>query len=133
MRKDISNMSMFAGLEVPVSNGVVDPDFVPNESEMMRVLSEVFSVDPVSGLPKGALSYYLAPDANPQVRAWLENNLLKPRAISVGSSVEGVTDDMIAEMQRRPNESNFDYAKRMRGIFDDCTKFIKEHKDDKNE
>ena len=133
MRKDISNMSMFAGLSVPASNGVVDPDFVPNESEMMRVLSEVFSVDPVSGLPKGALSYYLSPDGNPQVKAWLENNLLKPRAISVGSSIEGVTDDMIEEMQRLPNESNFDYAKRMRGIFDDCAKFIKEHKYDKNE
>ena len=133
MKKDISNMSMFAGLEVPASNGVVDPDFVPNESEMMRVLSEIFSVDPVSGLPKGALSYYLSPESNPQIKTWLENNLLKPRAASVGSSVEGVTDDMIAEMQRLPNESNFDYATRLRGIFDDCAKTIQDFKGKKNE
>lgn len=77
-------------LDFNVVNDVVDPEFVPTESELNNILKEIFSVDPVSGLPVGDLAYYLSPNGNPQVKEWLETNLLKPRAASVGSSIEGV-------------------------------------------
>ena len=77
-------------LDFNVVNDVVDPEFVPTESELNNILKEIFSVDPVIGLPVGDLAYYLSPNGNPQVKEWLETNLLKPRAASVGSSIEGV-------------------------------------------
>ena len=133
MFKDISNMSMFAGLSVPVNNGVVDPEYVPNESDLMNILKEIFAVDPVSGLPKGDIAYYLSPNGNPQVKLWLENNLLKPRAVSIGSSVKGVSDDLIAECQRGTNESGHDYAIRMKSIFDSAVEEINKTKVNNNE
>ena len=97
MFNNISNMSMFAGCEPVQHNGVIDPEYIPTDSDMDRILKEIYSVDENSGLPIGDLAFYLSPDGNPQIKAWLENNLLKPRAAARGTSVDGVTDDMIAE------------------------------------
>lgn len=96
-------------------------------------MKEIFSVDEVSGLPKGDMAYYLSPDGNPQVKAWLENNLLKPRAIKQGSSIEGVTDDMLEEFSKRSDESSFDYQVRLRSIYDDAVATIQKSKENANE
>lgn len=129
MYRDISNMSMFAGCEPVFNNGVIDPEYVPTDSEMDRILKEIYSVDENSGLPKGDLSYYLSPDGNPQVKAWLENNLLKPRAAARGTSVDGVTDDMLAEFAKGSNETAEDYTMRLKKIYDDTTAEIQKFKD----
>lgn len=100
---------------------------VQEPSELDSILNEVFSVDPVSGFPKGDLAYYLSKDGNPMVKDWLEKNLLMPRA-SKGQSLEGVTDDLLAEMQRGSNESIEDYSLRLRGIYDDSVKIIEDLK-----
>lgn len=128
MIRDISNMSMFQGLEPVEHNFVVDPEYVPTDSEFDRILKEIYSVDENTGLPKGDLLYYLSPDGNPQVKAWLENNLLKPRAAKAGTSVEGVTDDMLAEYSKGSDESPSAYVERMRGIYESTTKEILEYK-----
>lgn len=133
MFKDVSNMSMFAGCESVNHNGVVDPEYVPTDSDMDRILKEIYSVDENSGLPTGDLAYYLSPDGNPQVKAWLENNLLKPRAAARGTSIEGVTDDMIAEYSKGSNETAEDYTLRLRKIYDDTTAEIQKFKDSQHE
>lgn len=126
-------MSMFVGVQQTTTNDVVDPEFVPTDSELENILKEIFSVDEVSGLPKGDMAYYLSPDGNPQVKAWLENNLLKPRAIKQGSSIEGVTDDMLEEFSKRSDESSFDYQVRLRSIYDDAVATIQKSKENANE
>ena len=113
MKRDISNMSMFEGCDPIYINPVVDPEYVPVEDDMQRILREIYSVDEKTGLPQGDLAYYLSPDGNPQVKDWLVNNLLKPRAISQGSSVEGVTDDMLAEYAKGRDESADAYRQRL--------------------
>ena len=133
MNIDISNMSMFAGCDPVKHNGVVDPEYIPTDSDMDRILAEIYSVDENSGLPKGDLAYYLSPNGNPQVKAWLENNLLKPRAAALGTSVEGVTDDMIAEYAKGSNETAEDYTARLKKIYDDTTAEIQKFKDSQHE
>lgn len=133
MFNNIANMSMFAGCEPVEHNGVVDPEYVPTDSDMDRILKEIYSVDEKSGLPVGDLAFYLSPDGNPQVKAWLENNLLKPRAASRGTSVEGVTDDMIAEFAKGSNETAEDYTARLKKIYDDTTAEIQKFKDSQHE
>lgn len=133
MKRDISNMSMFQGLTPLTHNDVVDPEFVPTDTEMDNILKEIFSVDERTGLPNGDLAYYLSPDGNPQIKQWLENNLLKARAARVGSSVEGVTDDMLAEFAKQKDESSVDYAIRLRGIYDSATKEIEDFKASQHE
>lgn len=133
MKKNIKNLSMFVGLSDVKNNDVVDPDYVPTDSDMDRILREIYSVDEKTGLPQGDLAYYLSPDGNPQVKSWLENNLLKPRAVNNGTSVDGVTDDMLAEYQKMPNESVYDYATRLRGIYDSALEEIKKFKESAHE
>lgn len=94
------------------------PEYVMSDSDLQRVLNEIFSVDEVSGLPKGDIAYFLSKDGNPQVKAWLESNLLSPRAKESGTSIDGVTDDFIAEYARNDGESIADYSIRLRGYFD---------------
>lgn len=101
------------------------PEFEPEpkpelvQSDLDSVLNEIFSVDENTGLPKGDLQYYLSKDGNPAVKEWLELNLLQPRAKSNGSSIEGVTDDLIAEMTRSSDETFEDYASRLAAIRDE--------------
>ena len=134
MKRDISNMSMFEGCDPIYVTPVVDPDYVPVEDDMQRILREIYSVDENTGLPQGDLAYYLSPDGNPQVKDWLVNNLLKPRAISQGSSVEGVTDDMLAEYAKGRDESADDYRQRLSDIhaqaLADIEKFKAENHDE---
>lgn len=89
-----------------------DP-YVEDNSEIARVLREIFAPDEKSGLPQGEIAYYLSPDGNPQIKEWLTNNLLKSRGFSVGPSTDGVTDDMLAEFSRNPNESLDSYRERI--------------------
>lgn len=128
MKRNISNMSMYQGCSFVTSCSVVDPEYVPTDSEMDRIFKEIFSVDENSGLPKGDLAYYLSSDGNPQVKAWLENNLLKPRAAATGTTLEGVTDDMLAEFARGSKESPEDYATRLKGIYDKSVADIEKYK-----
>ena len=131
MRRD-KNLLPF-GITLVETNDVVDPEYVPSTSQLDEILKDIFSVDPDSGLPRGDLAYYLSPDGNPTVKAWLENNLLKPRAKSVGTSIEGVTDDMLAEYSRGKDESVSDYAARLRSISDSASAEIEKLKNPSNE
>lgn len=98
------------------------------DSPIGAVLQEIFSVDPVSGLPKGDIAYFLSKDGNPQVKAWLETNLLQPRR-QVAVKPEGVTHELIAEFSRQPGESNLDYASRLASIRDEAMENIRKYKD----
>lgn len=92
---------------------IPDEPFVEDNSEIASVLREIFAVDERSGLPQGEIAYYLSPDGNPQIKDWLMNNLLRARGSNVGPSTEGVTDDMLAEFSRQPNESLDSYRERI--------------------
>lgn len=131
MRRNVNLLPY--GITMVDNNGVVDPEYVPTTSQIDEILKDIFSVDPDSGLPRGDLAYYLSPDGNPTVKAWLENNLLKPRAARVGSSVDGVTDDMLNEYSRGKDESVVDYAERLRSIYDTATAEIEKLKNPGNE
>lgn len=95
----------------------VDPKPQVDDSELKSVLDEIFSVDPVSGFPRGDIQYYLSADGNPLVKQWLETHLLQPRRVS-SSNPDGVTDDLINEMSRGANESVSDYQSRLMRLYD---------------
>ena len=129
-KSEYIKFSQYVGLD---NDPCLIPDPVPvkSDSDFDRILNEIFSVDPVSGLPMSDIQYYLSPNGNPQVREWLMNNLLKPRAASSGQSLDGVTDDMIHEFSRGVNESLDDYASRLSNIRDEAQKFVDSLKEEK--
>lgn len=106
---------------------IPDEPFVDDNSEIANVLKEIFAVDARTGLPQGEISYYLSPDGNPQIKEWLMNNLLRARNVSVGSSVDGVDDNMLEEFSRRPGESLSDYRCRLYDLGMEAKKFIEDN------
>ena len=120
LRDSGRRLAIFAGIDFDyVSPRPADPAPDIMQTQLKEVLDEIFSVDPISGFPKGDIQYYLSSEGNPQVKQWLENNLLKPR-MSGGSSLEDITDDMRVEFSRSANESISDYQARLMKIYDDA-------------
>ena len=117
--------AVFQGIQQQDYNGSEpDPEYKPSESNLDDIIREIFSVDPISGFPKGDIQYYLSKDGNPDVKRWIENNLLTPRVASGKSTPEGVTDDMIAEMSRQRDESVEAYSLRLQSIYAECQQSI---------
>lgn len=88
--------------------------------ELHQILKEIFSVDPATGLPKGDIAYFLSKDGNPQVKAWLESNLLSPRSANGMQDPAKVSDDLIVEMSRKSDETTEGYASRLMSIYDEA-------------
>ena len=133
MRKDwdtIKKFAAYAALDEVPTNFPKDPYYEMDDTALKHVLDEIFAVDPVTGFPRGDIQYYLSASGNPQVKQWLETNILKPR-MSANSTMQGLSDDLIAEMSQRKNESLEAYTARVRGIYDDALLQIEQLKQPK--
>lgn len=117
---------------VPVE--FVDEDVTPSpESQLDLILNEIFSVDPVSGMPKGDIAYYLGENGNAQVREWIKNNLLQPRSVLTGADPRLISDDLIAEFSRGVDETNEAYAMRLSSIRSEAEENIRKLQESNNE
>lgn len=95
------------------------------ETNLDTILKEIFEVDPISGCPKGDIAYYMSANGNPQVKDWIQCNLLQPRSVLLGSDPSKVSDDLINEFSRRKGESTEDYAARLVSIRTEAEENIK--------
>ena len=122
MRKDwniVKNFAAAQGLDFVETNFPQDPDIEFDASPLKAILDEIFAVDELTGLPKGDIQYYMSANGNPQVKQWLENNILKPRMTS-NTTMDGLTDDMIAEFSQMKDESIDSYRERLTSIYDNA-------------
>lgn len=127
-REVLATHSLYDGLNIMSVEKHEEFEEIVSDSELDRIIREIFTVDENTGLPKGDLAYFLSKDGNPQIKDWLVNNLLMPRSKNSGSSVEGVTDDLIQEFSRRNGEDIVDYSSRLDGYYQDAMRFIDETK-----
>lgn len=106
-----------------VSGDIIDksPDVAePNK----QLLDYIFGKDPVSGHPSGDLSVYLGEKSNPEVKAFIQTNLMQPLIDDKGglnlssdelNKIRGtITDDDIAQFSRNHDETREEYADRIR-------------------
>lgn len=130
MDKDLAlDFAQYAGLCGDVDWDEPEPIAPENTlmtSELKEVLDEIFSVDPVTGNPRGDIQYFLSKDGNPQVKAWLETNLLSPRRSESGYDSKQFDDDIIAEFARNDGESVKDYSARLASLRDEAIKNYEE-------
>lgn len=105
----------------------------------LALLDLIFGIDPTTGLPVGDLSVYLGDKANPEVKFFIESQLLQERkdingvsnlATEVTNQFKTLTDDDIVKFTRNHNESREEYANRLRLYFaDERAKRAQEKKD----
>lgn len=129
MDRDLGlDFAQYAGLcrDVDYDEPVPELENVVMTSQLKEVLDEIFSVDPETGNPRGDIQYFLSKDGNPQVKAWLESNLLAPRRSDTGYNSKQFDDDLIAEFGRNDGESIKDYSARLASLRDEAMKNYEE-------
>lgn len=101
-----------------------EPDVCTTDNQLMDY---IFGLDPVTQLPCGDLAIYLGEKANPEVKQFIELNLLKERVDSKGNIdlpqdvVNGfrsvIKDDDVAAFSRNHGETKEEYADRLKLYF----------------
>lgn len=106
---------------------IVEPSCPEVSDDVRQLLDYIFGTDPNTGLPTGDLAIYLGKDSNPQVRDFIERNLMIENPSNKGSfdlptdvvnrfrSV--ITDDDIAFFSRNGNETREEYSDRLKLYF----------------
>lgn len=121
MKRNLAKyFSHFLGINLATRDELVFQEPEENNDELHQILKEIFSVDPATGLPRGDIAYFLSKDGNPQVKAWLETNLLSPRSANGMQDPAKVSDDLIVEMSRKSDETTEGYATRLMSIYDEA-------------
>lgn len=105
---------------------------VESVDDLKPLLDEIFSCDPVTGMPRGDIAYFLSKDGNPQVKAFIESVLFAQRSDIGMNDPSKIDDDLIVEYSRKDNESVADYAKRLSQFRDTATEQIKKYEFDRD-
>lgn len=96
------------------------------KSKKEELFDFIFSADPVTGVPQGDLAIYLGDKANPEIKAFIQNELMSERSDSsdgmnlpdeVINKFRSLSDDDVALFSRNHNESREEYANRLRLYF----------------
>lgn len=91
-----------------------------------QILDMIYSIDPVSGNPRGDLAIYLNENANPEVRAFVSSMMkegVQDKGLSMPQSMlntlkSTINDDDIAYFAPNDGEDANQYAERLNDFFD---------------
>lgn len=121
MRKDLAiKLAICATLDFNTDiQREEDPVFVLPDSDLDKVLREIFTVDE-NGALKGDISYFMSGNGNPQIKQWIENNLFTSMRSNGGYDPKVTNDDLINEFSRKSDETVSQYSNRMLSLFADA-------------
>lgn len=96
----------------------------------------IYTADPNTGLPSGDIAVFLSEKTNPQVRMFIEQKLMNPRAENPGLSLEQeivnkfgqMSDDDISYFSRNHGESAEEFQDRIRLFMENQKREIAEKK-----
>lgn len=94
------------------------------EKHQNPLLDIIYAIDEVTNLPKGDIALYLGKDTDPDIRKFIEDNLMS-KSSSVNLGTKGVDDDTILQLTRNNGESQSDYASRIKQFIVDNGERIK--------
>lgn len=94
------------------------------EKNQNPLLDIIFALDEVTNLPKGDIALYLGKDTDPDIRKFIEDNLMS-KSSSVNLGTKGVDDDTILQLTRNNGESQSDYASRIKQFIVDNGERVK--------
>lgn len=85
-----------------------------------EILAAIFSLDPLSGCPRGDIAQFMSEDTNPQIAQYIKTRLMQEQT-PVGQAAvnSGLTDDDLLKLERKSGESVGDYVNRVNGFIVD--------------
>ena len=125
----MNNLFLFASRLTPPCDGVVGDVIYKDDSDVKEsneaLLDYIFGLDPNTKLPTGDLSVYLGDKANPEIKAFIQSQLLIDSTESgsshfpteVTNQFKNISDDDIANFSRNHGESREEYGDRLRLYF----------------
>lgn len=102
-------------------------DKVDVKDKNKQILDLIFGLDPITKHPIGDIAMYTSDKVNPEVRMFIEQNLLRDLPNSEGLNLDqdtvnkmntNLTDDDVAKFSRNHGESKEDYALRLKDYFE---------------
>lgn len=112
--EDIKKLRHYANIEKP-SDGFHEIE--ENEDivkEQDAIITEIFAPDPDTGLPSSDLHLVLNKDTRPEIRAYIEQNLMSPRSTSAESPADN--PDVALDLIKDRRENVDQYKQRLLAI-----------------
>lgn len=83
-------------------------------SDVENLFDQIFSLDPDTRLPKGDVLCYMNENTSPQVRQFIQTQLMSDMSsMAENKSFDGLSDDDIVAYSRNHGESISDYRSRI--------------------
>lgn len=112
----------------PVEGVIINP--IPDVVEKNKqLLDSIYSINPTTGLPSGDLAIYLSDKANPEIKSFIETQILHSLDVNsdglsmpnqiINSMKRVIGDDDIAFFSRAHDEQPEEYAERLTNYFND--------------
>lgn len=125
--------NLFRQLEEKDYTVISVPEVVVEDASAENSLFDMmFSVNPLTKLPQGDVSLYLSDKTSPDVKRFIEMQLLSPNNISADAAAEysSLSDDDIAEFTRGSFESISSYRTRVfdilrNDVLSDSKRFVR--------
>lgn len=92
---------------------------VDRKGKDTALLAAIFAIDPITDLPRGDLAQYMSKDTNPQIKQFIQNQLMQENTPVGSSSGLELSDDDLIRYERKAGESVRDYVDRMAGYVRD--------------
>lgn len=113
----------FPAFEIILKPADVKPESVDIKVDASeQILDVIFGVNPFTGLPENDVALYLSDKVDPAIKEFIASQLLQPNP-----EIKGVPDeqaDILFDLIRQPEESQSDYAVRVRGIIDSDQEYL---------
>ena len=107
----------YRGLENREFVEVVGRDLDPGVFDSTKVLfDKIFAVNPVTNLPDGDIAVFMSENTSPEIKAFIQSQLMSPNGQKSDTSYDGLSDDDLSVLSRGADESLTAYASRMRSV-----------------
>lgn len=117
MDKNLSNVGKrylgYRILSMIVSPIIELPDFERDKPHEASLLDSIFAIDERTKLPQGDLAVFMSENTSPEVKQFIQQNLLQDNNVQLPENGKDLDDDTISALTRGSGESVSSYRDRV--------------------
>lgn len=117
MKKNLSNVGkrylgnrIFAMIESPIIDLPIFERDKPHEASLF---DSIFAIDERTKLPQGDLAVFMSENTSPEVKQFIQQNLLQQNNLELPENGKDLDDDIISALTRGSGESVSSYRDRV--------------------
>ena len=117
LKQRIKTLALYKGISLEeaseiYSHGIAVSDDTREDTKSENPLLDViYAVNPDTGLPQGDVAFYLSKNCSPELRQFINDNLMRP--IQPLEGLPADKQDDLFDYIRNENETRYEYAARV--------------------